>query len=102
MSTILSALSLFISLWVMGFLGTWDCTSLDGSTQLLTEVKGFLLWNELIAYLVMLVVVALELHGAWSSVEPRGAAFWWSWSLSDSPGSSPLLGPGTTFLLINN
>ncbi|GAT28116.1 MFS multidrug transporter [Aspergillus luchuensis] len=38
MSTILSALSLFISLWVMGFLGTWDCTSLDGSTQLLTEV----------------------------------------------------------------
>ncbi|RAL09624.1 uncharacterized protein BO97DRAFT_427261 [Aspergillus homomorphus CBS 101889] len=37
-------------------------------------VKGFLMWDELFAYLVVLVVVALELQGAWSTIQPRGGA----------------------------
>ncbi|OJJ78180.1 hypothetical protein ASPBRDRAFT_191427 [Aspergillus brasiliensis CBS 101740] len=65
-------------------------------------VQGFLLWDELIAYLVVLVVVALELQGAWSTVfQSRGGVFRWSWFLPVACGSSLLLGPGTTCLLIS-
>ncbi|KAB8261638.1 hypothetical protein BDV32DRAFT_32678 [Aspergillus pseudonomiae] len=64
-------------------------------------VKGFLLWDELIAYLVVLVVVALELQGAWSTIPSRGGAFRWSWFLPAAFGASLLLGPGTMCLLIS-
>ncbi|GKZ33987.1 hypothetical protein AbraIFM66950_004118 [Aspergillus brasiliensis] len=64
-------------------------------------VKGFLLWDELIAYLVVLVVVAFELQGAWSTVLTRNGVFRWSWFLPAAFGSSFLLGPGTTCLLVS-
>ncbi|KAJ5639915.1 uncharacterized protein N7484_007777 [Penicillium longicatenatum] len=63
-------------------------------------VKGFLLWDQLIAYLVVMVVVTLELQSAWTSTQ-RAGSFCWSWYFPALFMTSLLLGPGTACLIVS-
>lgn len=63
-------------------------------------VKGFLLWDQLVAYLVVMVVVTLELQSVWTATQ-RTESFCWSWYFTALLMTSVLLGPGTACLIVS-
>lgn len=63
-------------------------------------VKGFLIWDQLVAYLVVMVVSTMELQSVWTVA--RGAQpFRWAWYFPALLLTSLVLGPGTASLLVS-